>query len=230
MKRSYGLRLKLILLLTLCIITTCKLSISQEKIEENNSEKSIIITFLPQYVAINGLRVDLDIPLRRNKSYIILSPQFYLGTNGSIFFGNEYNRMNGFGLNMQHRVFIKENIEGPKGWYIMWGPTYQHFNLYVDSYQLTDYPEYGSYYMTFAEGEANHPINKFGLDISMGRQWIIGKTFVLDGYTGVGIRMAYDKDWEMSVKDGNPFGSDIPFEYGFSGTTLVIGLRIGIMP
>ncbi len=180
------------------------------------------IGFLPQYSISGGFRFDYDRRLSpKSNQWVIVSPQIFMVTNGR--FGHEFKELFGYGLELKHRIFLSENTLDPKGFYFQYGPMFQHFSI-VNTRTFTEsYIENGTVYYTVKTAEVTSKLNKFGGNFHLGYQWLLGQKAYLDLYVGPGLRISFDDRTEGFSKWLN----DAWIDYGYSGTLLDGGLRLG---
>jgi len=193
---------------------------------QNSQPESIIrsngIGFLPQYTIAGGFRFDYDRRLTpKANQWVIVSPQLFMVTNGR--FGHDFKELSGFGLELKHRIFLADNFLNPTGFYFQYGPMFQHFSI-TDTRTFTQsYIENGVEYYTVKTGEVTTKLNKFGGNFHIGYQWLLGNKAYLDIYTGAGVRISFD-----DMNEGfSPWYNNSWIDYGYSGTLLDGGIRLG---
>lgn len=180
------------------------------------------IGFLPQYTITGGFRFDYDRRLSpKSNQWIIASPQIYMVTNGRL--GHGFKELNGFGLDLKHRIFLSDNTLRPTGFYFQYGPMFQHFVITDIRTFSESYIEDGVEYYSVKTGEVKTSLNKFGGNFHLGYQWLLGDKAYLDIYTGAGVRISFDNRNEGF----SPWYNNNWIDYGYSGTLLDGGLRIG---
>ncbi|MBK9291655.1 MAG: hypothetical protein IPM52_08530 [Bacteroidetes bacterium] len=166
----------------------------------------VMISLVPQYAFQSGFRFDVDLPLR-DHHWIQLAPVFYAGNNVEMSV-NSADKLGGVGLHAYHRFYPEPSFTHRRP-YLAWGPVVQHFSL--------DY----SLYNGNARTRKHSNINRLGADLTVGLV-LEGGTFFFDVFAGSGIRQAFlsgDKDVTFN---------DMILDYGYSGVTLVAGIRIGV--
>jgi hypothetical protein len=169
--------------------------------------ESKILSIVPQYFFLSGLRVDLDIKITNNH-WLQSAPVVYVGGR---FFNRDLTNVIGVGLSLYHRYYPELGY-GNIPVYIAWGPGYQYTNVghkeYVGSLQL----------------DRNSKIHKAAMDITVGLYTGAGKTVVFDFYMGMGIRHSFVESDATRPKKFNNFY----YDYGYSGTIFLLGARIGL--
>lgn len=187
---------------------------SQEK-----SEITRITSFVPQYLFQRGIRIDIEQKLSENQ-WIQFCPQIYYA-NGDYYNGDDdYNELFGVGIFVNHKRFVNNSVfnfsEKRKveelGLYICYGLTYNYFYLnYVekDYYSSNEYATY---------------INKFGGDVYLGYQMIVGGILSVDIFTGLGTR------YSMTRTEGEKklLFNDFYTGYGYTGNLMHLGIKFGV--
>jgi len=171
-----------------------------------------MISLVPQYLLINGLRVDYDLRLDQNH-WIQFAPTFYLRNNelSHADFESDFRHLIGGGLHVYHRFYPGKGLFDQKV-YISWGGVYQNYNItYDESFENTVMERYTR-------------IRKFGGDVIIGINTRLFDPLRIDFYTGMGLRHS---QFDSDAKKPEKF-DDVYFGYGYSGTILIMGLRISL--
>ncbi|MBS4012294.1 MAG: hypothetical protein KGZ97_00855 [Bacteroidetes bacterium] len=184
-----------------------------EVYEEVAEEKEVlleskILSIVPQYFFASGLRVDFDIKITNNH-WIQTAPVIYVGSKMLLI--RDYTNAAGVGLSVYHRYYPGLGY-GSIPVYVAWGPGYQYTNV---EYKETS----GMLYL-----KRNSKIHKAALDFTIGVYSGAGKTVVFDFYMGMGIRHSFINSDGSNPKKFN----DFYYDYGYSGTILLLGARIGL--
>jgi hypothetical protein len=178
--------------------------------------------FVPQYTISGGLRYDIDMSLSKTSNqWLIVSPQVYWVTGYR--YDHDFDILAGTGIDVKHKIYLKPNSMKPKGYYVQYGIMFQYFSI-------TDTREYGAYYIEDGveyygvfEGQINTKLYKFGGNFDMGYQWLVGDKIYFDIYAGAGIRISHN-----NRNDGfDTWYNDHWYDYGYSGTLIDIGFRLG---
>lgn len=167
-----------------------------------------MISFVPQYAFINGLRLDYDFQLTKN-NWIQLAPTFYVGKE-SMDIGN-FENIAGIGLHAYHRYHPGEGF-GEVPVYLSFGPVYQYFHLEHEEWEMSK---------TILR---NTHIHRIGLDVIIGIFSPVVNDFVFDVYTGIGLRHAFQTTDAVKARKFD----DSIVDFGYSGSIFILGLRIGI--
>ena len=192
--------------------------------DESKVKREKIISIVPQYVFQNGFRFDYEFTMKDNvKSWLQISPTFFLSTDANDITSYYYNSMSGIGLEIHHKYFVKKP-DLHKGFYFSYGGGVQLLGIKSD--QLVDYTyiENGNEYTSFRTEEATTNINRLLLNIVVGKKIVRFNPFIVDYYLGIGFRYSMDEDLNM-IETFN----DTWFDYGYSGTVLVAGLKLGFL-
>ena len=177
---------------------------------ETTRPRSKVMSFVPQYLINNGIRVDYEIKIKNN-NWIQLCPQFYLTEKGSHTNNNtDYNEVAGVGVFAYHKIYLS-NSDSPFGSYFSYGFAYNYFNI--------DFDETNNAVTTTESAQ----INKFGADLIIGYQTVVSQRIIIDIYTGVGGRYS---DYKYSGTT-RPKYNDTYWDYGYTGNLLHLGFRIG---
>lgn len=226
-----------IAILSVFFIYTSITSLAQDTIFQ--AQKNIIASISPQYVFKNGMRFDIEYNLKNKKQWIGISPQIYYSNNGGYFDNffnydysyNEYNDLNsngfdtltGFGLEFYHKIFLLDRNKAA-GFYFNYGVKFNYFDLKYSTYswetEIIDNLEYIEYLPT----TQSHIINKLGFNLIIGRQFELSDYLYIDLYTGVGMRYsAHSKDVNVIKSFDNSI-----VDFGYSGSLLLLGVKIGV--
>lgn len=199
----------------------------------NQEESSpLAIAWYPQLMVIRGLRADIDVHLGKSKSWLIISPHYYLAKKHTGIQYEDYDdysssiaykNLEGYGLELQHRVYVNNNFT-PEGVYLAYGMQYGHFDITYEDYSWgeIDYLDMKAY--TYGLFEHNTIIDKMGPNILIGYQKKVLDRIFLDIFCGGGIRYSFIKTSSLFPRN---FDGD-PFQFGYTGTVPLAGFRIGI--
>lgn len=181
------------------------------------------IAIVPQYATIAGFRIDYERRIKNNDKWLLFAPQLYLN-KGNL---EGYEEMTGYGMNVYYKQFLfhsnnkNSNNISKTNIYFSIGPTFQHFSL-TDVEELpVEFIQDGVTYIRFTSGEVITRINKIGANANFGLQFTFG-LFILDIYTGIGIRYAFDEDGHLTDIHNSQW-----VDYGYSGMLLDGGIRFG---
>lgn len=172
--------------------------------EESFVPKKTIISFVPQYLIIDGIRIDVERQIK-GKHYLQVCPQLYLNKEPK-YYAN-YEKMIGGGLFIYHKYFPNEN-RLKNGIYMAYGLTYNYFQFDV----LDDNDE-----ITMLK------VNKVGADLVVGYQYLLNNVISFDFYTGIGNRNSIFEGTRTDIL------YDATFGYGYTGNLFLFGFRIGFL-
>ncbi len=180
---------------------------------------------VPQYVALSGMRLDYEMKMNNSKKWMVFSPQFFTDRNGY----EAYETMSGIGLNACYKTFlshstrVNENGVPRTNVYFATGPMFQSFRLTGPEEVPEVFTEDGIDYIRFTTQEVTSKIYRPGFNADFGMQFIFDR-FALDLYGGIGLRLAFDDNWEI-MDDFNDYWTD----FGFTGFLLNGGIRLGFI-
>lgn len=195
------------------------LIIGKANAQENN--QSFLVMGMPQYLVIEGLRIDMELKTKKPNQWITISPMVFLKNNEkNLKTRNEsVETISGGGLGISFKQFLL-NKQGPCGAYFAYGPLYQYYKIgNTGNYWVEKNKEY------FEEnGRYSAQIHKFGGNCIIGSQFKFLENLYGDIFIGFGIR------YSLLIYEGK-IGSNYNSNWmdkGFSGILLVSGIRIGV--
>jgi len=187
------------------------------------SNEKFRIMGVPQMLTMQGLRVDLDIPQRDGKEWIILSPELYYKSRHDNQFDPEYDKLIGGRLGIAKRIHLKK---GPliSGWYISYGAEVEYFRITksIDDWQNTQIE--GINYIQMGSKDVTNNAFKPGLEFTFGQIIPLVDNLMLDCYLGTAFRYCI---FDGSSKQKAEYAGDM---YGktHSGAVFLAGFRIGV--
>lgn len=207
------------IILIILVLLTSTIVFAQES---QTFKREKILSIVPQYVFQNGFRVDYEFTLRNNwKSWLQLSPELFINTDGNDISSYNYNSMRGIGLEVHHKYFMEEPNER-NGFYFAYGGGFQFFGIKSDEYVDYTFSEGGAEYISYRQEEVNTSINRVLLNFVVGKQVVRYKPFIVDYYLGIGFRYSMDKNLELMETYNQSW-----FDYGYSGSLMVAGIKLG---
>ncbi|WP_126546778.1 hypothetical protein [Hymenobacter amundsenii] len=160
---------------------------------------------------------------------IVFTPQFYRGPVNDLTSARHEgatDRVRGFGLAAQHRLYLGRQPEAPlAGTYLAYGLVYQHFQMQFQSFnwQQEVAPD-GLFYYEHRLRDQTEVINRYGATVVVGQQLEMpGSPFFLDFFLGLGLRQAFSR----ATLPNKQFATTLS-DYGHAGAYLPIGCRIGL--
>jgi hypothetical protein len=224
--------MKYLLILFIALLFSISLPINEAKAQEGES-RSLMVSTVPQYLLIQGLRMDIDKKLPLDRSWLVIAPQIYLGyTNRdgeasnfggkNWYTGSEYDQVIGAGLDVYHKIFLEDN-ERPVGVYYAYGLSFRTFKMNFKSEIDSTAPDLTIHRVV---KDANQQIFSGGFGMIMGYQEQIKDYFLTDFYMGIGARYSNDDkgDYAYTRRYDRRM-----WDYAWTGTQLVIGLRFGVL-
>jgi len=181
------------------------------------------VGFVPQYTISGGLRFDIDRSISKTSNqWLIISPQVFMLTGTR--YNHDFEELWGVGMDVKHKIFLKPANMKPSGYYVQYGVMFQYFSITEKREHTESYTEDGAEYYTVFKGEVNSRVNKFGGNFNLGYQWLIGDKVYFDIYAGAGIRISHNSNFDGFDTWYNNSWAD----YGYSGTLLDGGFRVGV--
>lgn len=180
---------------------------------EGKFKPSGIISFVPQYFLINGLRLDYDLPVNANH-WIQMAPVFFYKNTPSdgALATTRNNSQRGAGLHVYHRYYPADGFGATKV-YLAYGPMYHYNHLQYEERSPAARPERYT------------AIHKAGLDVILGFNTVWSENMTVDFYFGMGMRHSFISSDADHPKKFN----DSYIDFGYSGNVLLIGFRVGFV-
>ena len=181
------------------------------------------VGFVPQYTISGGLRFDIDRSISKTSNqWLIISPQVFMLTG--MRYDHDFEQLSGVGMDLKHKIYLKPNSMKPLGFYAQYGIMFQYFSITENRQYTESYIENGNEYYEVVEGELDTKLYKYGGNFHLGYQWLVGDKVYFDIYTGAGIRISHNNHTEGLDTRYNNYWVD----YGYSGTLLDAGFRVGV--
>lgn len=158
---------------------------------------------------------------------LVLTPQFYHGNIQELTsdLTEGRNQVRGYGVAVQHRIYLNERTTPLEGFYFSYGPSYQHFELQFQgpSWEPEVAPSGLTYYEYRSRGQ-QETVDRYGASAVLGGQFFLPELPVfLDVFVGLGLR----KSTSRSTVAGNRYASGMS-DYGADGHYLPVGFRVGV--
>lgn len=180
------------------------------------------IGFVPQYTISGGMRFDIDRSIsKKSNQWLIISPQVFMLTGSR--YGHDFEKLTGVGLDVKHKIYLKPNTLKPVGFYAQYGVMFQYFSIKENRQYTEPVAENGVEYFEVVEGELSTKLYKLGGNFHLGYQWLLNDKVYFDIYTGAGIRISHNNHTDGFDTWYNNYWVD----YGYSGTLLDAGFRVG---
>jgi hypothetical protein len=183
----------------------------------------VAVGFVPQYTISGGLRFDIDRSISKTSNqWLVFSPQVFMVTGSR--YGHDFEDLSGVGMDVKHKIYLKPGSMKPSGYYVQYGIMFQYFSINEYREYTESYIEDGAEYYEVVEGELNTRLYKYGGNFHLGYQWLVGDKVYFDIYAGAGIRISHNNH-----NDGfDTWYNNYWVDYGYSGTLLDGGFRVGV--
>ncbi len=197
-------------------------------------EYHFLLFGVPQYIITNGLRIDVDIQEKESHNWLIISPYYYfdrssvdllnLSGTDDYYDPYSYDQMLGVGIGIGRKTFLSKKPVS-EGFYLYYGATYKYFDIDGNNFTWIEYTgSDGLPYQQMADIEYTMKINSIAACAAVGYQFQVVSSLYIDAYLGFGIKYAFHYSPEHVTIKYNRGEND----YGYTGTLLVGGIRIGI--
>ena len=180
------------------------------------------IGFVPQYTISGGLRFDIDRSISKTSNqWLIISPQVFALSGQK--HDHDFESLLGAGLDLKHKIYLNPNSMKPLGFYAQYGLMFQYFSMTEKRLYTQLVPSNGVEYYEVANGSVKTNLYKMGGNFHLGYQWLVGDKVYFDIYTGAGIRISHNNRNEGF----DTWYNNNWVDYGYSGTLLDAGFRLG---
>lgn len=182
---------------------------------QRDSSYSRIISIVPQYVFVNGLRFDYDSKVSE-KAWLQFSFEGFANERTEVMAAwcDEYNYdMAGLGLGFHYRYYLLTNSQRVNT-YIAPGITGNFFK--TNNVLANSDPEESS----------STTIWRSELNLIVGQQYSIADKLTFDLFAGLGYRRSFNHYSNESARRNFAFNDDM-FSYGFTGNVMILGFRFG---
>lgn len=176
-----------------------------------------------------GYHLSLEKPWRPGSRHsVVLTPQWYRGRVHDLtsdLHQNGADRVRGYGLDVQHRIYLGPQLPAFDGFYVGYGVSYQHFRMQFQAPGwLAEPGPDGLYYYQYRLRDQTETIDRYSASAVLGRQVLFPNTPVFfDAYLGIGLRKATSR----SVIPGNYYAASMS-DYGHEGLYIPVGFRLGV--
>lgn len=185
--------------------------------QDNNPQNENINIYLsPQHLIMNGVYWSIEKILADNKNSVIVSPQVFLRSYAEPRNSDRLKSVAGFGMELNFKHFLTDK----RHTYFAYGPTYNYFSSIYNEY---DWDLSGQEYH-YTNRDRKRIINKIGMNTVVGLRSEIFERILIDVYSGVGLRYCFIE----GEVDLDSFNNQM-WDYEYTGTLLVIGMKIGVM-
>ncbi len=185
---------------------------AQDEIAQDGIDYYRSITLVPQYLFINGIRIDFERRIK-NRHWLQVCPQIYLRENSLGIFSASYDKLVGAGVLLYHKIYLNQEIDKQHGLYFSYGGGYNYYSLTYS---------YGSPKTT-----GKTEINAISGHMIVGLQMVIHERILLDIFTGLSHTYSF-KDLDKNNTKSYKFNSS-SVDYGYSGSSLLLGVKLGFL-
>ncbi|MDP2423070.1 MAG: hypothetical protein U1C46_03005 [Bacteroidales bacterium] len=212
------MNLKLLVVLLLFSGMSCSLQ-AQEK------QYRFMVMGVPQQMFFHGIRIELDLAQKKEHHWITIAPQFYFSNHGSngILSNNNFEKLFGGGIDIFSRHYLSRK-KSASGAYLSWGGGYRYLNLNTTDYLWSTFQENGLVYYRRQHTNYDVQIHSLSARGVAGWQFFIQEQMAVDVYFGFGLRFSSHQRPQGSFVTYNSSA----FDYGYTGTLVVGGLRFGL--
>jgi hypothetical protein len=202
--------------------------------QEDEKQPNFMVFGVPQYLFTNGLRIDFDIHKKDTRNWFIVSPYYYshnssldlLNLSGGEGYYDVYNydKLTGGGLGLSKKIFLtKKSLY--EGFYLSYGGSYKYFDIDGNSFIWVEYTgEDGLKYQEMKDIKYKLFIHSMNANAVIGYQYQVIPSLYLDFYCGFGIKYSiHDSPQNVTVKYNRGY-----YDYGYTGTQFIGGVRFGI--
>ncbi|KAF5076535.1 hypothetical protein DSECCO2_160020 [anaerobic digester metagenome] len=202
-------------IVSIAMLLACTSTFGQQSDTAPDSLRaSSMISFVPQYLINNGIRVDYDVRLSGNK-WLQLAPQFYLREEGSDAItqnDEDYYNLIGTGLHVYYKNIPNIDFKRTNA-YISYGVAWQLFRL--------EHNERVNDFVT----PCNTTINKVGAEVTVGLLTTLGQNIGIDFYAGLGFRHSF---YTTNANSISRFKGGY-LDYGYTGNIILLGVRLSFI-
>jgi len=161
---------------------------------------------------------------------LMVAPQYYFNENelteSQYDDKTTYSKLNGGGVDVSLRYYLKKDNQIPRGFYTSFIVSYQNFNLEFPEYKWMKYTRNGLEYIDYSLVDEKVTINRMNAGVTIGFMATISGVAFFDFYIGYGGRKS-----DLKTRSGietEKFQERI-WDYGYSGINMLLGMRIGLM-
>ncbi len=213
------------ILIFIMLLSLYPLQAQEELQAQDETDYYRSITLVPQYLFINGIRIDFERRIT-NRHWLQVCPQVYLRENSGGIFSANYDKITGAGILLYHKIYLNKKTDKRHGLYFSYGGGYNYYSM---TYTYRTGYDYINNVTTQQSG--NTEINAISGQVIVGLQRIIHERILLDFYTGLCHTYSFRK---LAMDETNTnfnmykFKSN-PADYGYSGNTLLLGIKLGFL-
>lgn len=193
---------------------------------EKNGEQKIRVMGVPQYLFINGLRVEIDKSLGDKYRWLTFAPTlYYRGQKSNSFFSNSSNYgVAGASMELFYRWYPSRRGKDGKS-FVSAGGGYSFIARKMLGKRWESFTEDGIDFYRYNNDYWHTQIHSLNLRITGGFHIYNRNHFLIDYYLGLGLKYAISKRPDGFLY---PDYDNYALDSEFSGFLFVTGLRFGI--
>lgn len=211
----------------------------EEELAYDPFEGKMMLGFSPQYLLMQGVRFQLDLPSRRNHlRYFTLAPYLYAGYTrqyedtrrtppGDIEQPDNAGRdqVNGLGLEVMGKHFLRRENERDAPVYISYGLGYHYIELAFQEFGTVAFQEDDLTLYRFAYSEQQESIHRIDVILLIGATTLSDdEVLFADFFIGPVLKNSFVSSTLSESRDHQAL-----LRYGFNGITLRAGFSLGIL-
>ena len=217
---------------------TCIVVFSAVNAQSGITENTWRISFEPQYLVINGMKLNVEKRLRKTTDWLIISPALYYKEYETVDVSQyDYSYENGFtttknikevkgaGLTIENRILLSsptysKSIGFSIAPYFSYGAMYNLFEITREDDGFIEVNQDGVPYLIPGIVQTKKDIHKTGLNFTLGLQTEVLQNIITEFYLGFGIRYSfYDGEYKYNKS---------ALDYGYKGVILLGGFKLGV--
>lgn len=201
---------------------------------EIDGSGNFYLSIVPQFLIINGLRVDLERRFPGTQHAIVVSPRIFVGSiSGESVWSSSSNftefDQSGFGVEVAHKIYIDKDYSRVANWYMSYSLFYHNQVMSYQGPGLESTTFNGVQAFTVVNNlDQELTINQYGGFFNLGSLFYVDRKIYIDAFIGIGIKRSQTRDSSYNDQEKDTF-EDGFLNYGFSGTLPNLGMKIGIL-
>jgi hypothetical protein len=178
---------------------------------------------VPQMLFMHGLRIDLDVPRKEGKEWLIISPELFYKDKYDDMFSPDYDEMIGGRLGLAQRIYFSNNNH-LSNWYLSLGVNVEYVQLSRMTDAWVNYTSDGIVYSEPGVTDIKSTSFRPGLEFIIGKTVDISDHLLLDWFVGTGFRYCFFD----GTSEEKAHYSDGMYGRTHSGAVLLGGFRFGL--
>ncbi len=202
-------------------------------IKAQTANTDYIIYGVPQYLFVNGLRIDVDIRRANENKWLVISPYIFNDNENNNIFGlntdsdldnHHYKKMWGAGLGLSHKRFLSPGKTN-NGFYFMYGLHYKYMNFSGSNYRYNSFTgDDGLQYFNYRYTDFKTNLHSLTPTACIGVTVTPVNGLFIDFFVGMGLKYSIHTSQQTPIVKYNRAVVD----YGYTGTLFVPGFRVGV--